>query len=75
MVISFRDNLLSNKIDQSTVLIKKSCVDEIGLLDEKQEFVTVKDYDYWLRVLKYQDNSVFVLKDVLVFCRIHQSNL
>ncbi len=73
--ISYRKQLWSNRIVNSTVMIKKLLVDKIGLLDENPLMAGCEDYDYWLRVLKEQDDSVLVLCRPLVLIREHGSNI
>jgi len=65
----------SNPIINSSVLIRKCVVDAIGLLDEEPLLKAIEDYDYWLRILKYKDKSILILKDVLIKYRAHESNL
>lgn len=50
----FMDEMLlgENPIANSSVVIRKQIVDEVGSLTEDVRFVTVEDVDYWLRVLQ-----------------------
>jgi len=48
---SFYENIDFCKISPSTVMIKKSIFDEIGLFDEELE--VCEDFDMWLRILKF----------------------
>jgi glycosyltransferase involved in cell wall biosynthesis len=49
----FDDNLSLCKIGASTVMIRRSVLDDIGLFDE--ELIACEDYDLWLRILtKYE---------------------
>ena len=77
LVVSFRD-LIVNKINpimNSSVLIKRTAIEAIGLMDEEHFIRASEDYDYWLRILKYRDNSILVLKQILVKYRAHSSNI
>jgi glycosyltransferase involved in cell wall biosynthesis len=74
-IFSFREIFSFNRIMTSSVLFKKSIVQEIGLFDEHREFKAVEDYDYWLRLLHAYDKSVLVLKDILTAYRIHEKNM
>ncbi len=59
--------LLDNFICYSTVMVKKSVLDDVGLLDES--FIIPSDYDLWLRVaLKYEADY---LDEALVRYREH----
>lgn len=72
--ISFYKLLQNNYFINSSILIKKEIINSIGFLDEDNRLRTVEDYDYWLRILKYKDNSGLILKDDLIKYRIHKSN-
>lgn len=74
-VISFRELLKNNIIINSSILMKKSVVDAIGFLDEDTLLRSMEDYDYWLRLLKYKENSILILKDILIKYRLHKSNI
>lgn len=73
--ISFRYLLKRNIVISSSVLMKSKVPQYIGFMDEDAELRAVEDYDYWLRLLKYRDNSALMLKDKLVMYRLHQGNL
>ena len=64
--ITFRYLLENNIIINSSVLMRKKVTDKIGLLDEDNKLKYGEDYDYWLRLLKYKDNSILILKNILV---------
>ncbi len=40
-----------NVIPTSTVMVRKSCLDEVGVFDEDRSLIAVEDYDLWLRVV------------------------
>lgn len=42
--------LLYNFVQTSTVVTKRSVLEEIGLFDENPEFISVEDYDLWIRI-------------------------
>jgi glycosyltransferase involved in cell wall biosynthesis len=46
----FEELLKGNFICCSSVLVKKSCFDVVGLLDESKEVNKAEDYDMWLRI-------------------------
>jgi glycosyltransferase involved in cell wall biosynthesis len=48
-----REYLLSaNQFQHSSVLIRKSVLDEIGVYTEKKKYYILEDYDLWLRIGK-----------------------
>lgn len=71
-ILSFKNMLRSNTINNSSVLIKKMAIDSIGLQDESTRIL--EDYEYWLRLLNYRDKSILVLKEILTKSRIHDFN-
>lgn len=73
--ISFRLLLKGNFVKNSSVLMKKSVIDAIGLLDENFQLKAMEDYDYWLRLLKYKDKSILILKEILIKYRIHKLSI
>jgi len=44
------DLLRGNFLTSPVVLIRRSCLDSVGLFDERPEFFAVEDYDLWLRI-------------------------
>lgn len=49
---SFESLFLGNKIATLTVMVRKVCLDEVGLFDEDPELKALEDYDLWLRVAR-----------------------
>ena len=76
-ILSFKKLLVlkENPILNSSVMIKKNVIDCIGLLDENSGIRAVEDYDFWLRILRYIDNSCLIIMEDLLKYRIHQSNI
>lgn len=72
--IIFNNLIIKSEIGTSTVMIKKSCTDDIGLFDENNELVAVEDYDYWLRVAK-KYNISFINCNYNVLYRKTQNNI
>ncbi len=50
---SFRLLLFGDCIPNSTVVIRRTCVDKVGLLNESRELIGVEDYEYWMRIAKH----------------------
>jgi glycosyltransferase involved in cell wall biosynthesis len=71
---SFKDMLFYNYVIQSTVIIKKELAKQIGYIDENINLKSVEDYDYWLRIIEYKSNSIYVLKKALIKYRVHAGN-
>lgn len=49
---SFCKLLYGDFIPNSTVMIRRSCVEQVGLLDESKELIAAEDYEYWLRIAR-----------------------
>lgn len=65
--------LIGNKIPVLTVMIKKEVFRNIGYFDESKEFISVEDYDLWLRVInKYK---IKYLNDVVAKYRVGKSGI
>lgn len=64
--ISFRQLLEKNVIINSSVVLRKEVIASIGLLDENRNLKYGEDFDYWLRLLRFKDNSILIIKNVLV---------
>ena len=73
--LSFRSLLIQNHVINSSVLMKKSVTESIGLLDEDIRLRALEDYDYWLRILKYRNKSILVLKEGLIRRRLLSENI
>ncbi|MFN0108596.1 MAG: glycosyltransferase family 2 protein [Blastocatellia bacterium] len=72
-VTSFCYLLLGDHIPNSTVMMRRECVDKIGWLNESRELVAVEDYEYWLRLAR-----AFPIKGIakpMAFYRVHANNL
>lgn len=70
---SFRLLLFGDYIPNSTVIIRRACVDKVGLLNESRELIGVEDYEYWMRIAKH-----FLMVGTprpLAYYRIREGNL
>jgi len=74
-IVSFEELIHANIIMNSSVLMKQDVIQNIGLLDERLEIRGIEDFDYWLRLLQFQQKSVMILPEPLVKYREHSSNL
>lgn len=73
--ILFQNLLRDNIIIASSVLMRSDVIQLVGFMDENPQIRASEDYDYWLRILNYKDESIMVIKDRLVMYRVHKSNL
>ena len=62
-----------NCISTSTVVVRKSILQEINGFSEREDFVTTEDYDCWMRIAQATDRFVFVRK-VLGEYLLHEGN-
>jgi len=70
---SFCNLLYGNCIPNLTVIIRRSCIDKIGLLNESKELIAVEDYEYWLRIAK--TFPIAGMPGPLAYYRIREGNL
>jgi len=69
---TFASLIWVNSVICSSVLVKKSVIDDVGLMDESPEIFTAEDYELWLRVAqKYRIKYVDL---PLMRRRIHPGN-
>jgi glycosyltransferase involved in cell wall biosynthesis len=61
---NFHKNLLinGNFIPNSSVLIKKQILDQVGIINEEIEMVGSEDFNLWLRVSNYTNNVKYISK-------------
>lgn len=69
----FRRLLLGNVIPNSSVLIRKKILDDIGVINEAPELVGAEDYELWLRItFRYKARYI---DESLIRYRVHPGNL
>jgi len=68
---TYQDLRNKNFIYALTVLIRKTCLDKVGLHDENIRYV--QDYDLWLRL--GQKYRIYYLDEPLAEYRVHDTNL
>ena len=54
----FNGNLIAN----SSVVVRKSLLEDIGGISEDQDLITAEDYDLWLRISKKSEKFKFINK-------------
>ncbi|MEW5806019.1 MAG: glycosyltransferase [Acidobacteriota bacterium] len=67
----FRRLFMGNFLVMPTVMIRKKCLDEVGLFDET--LTAVEDYDLWLRISAHY--KIGYVDMMLAMYRVHPSNM
>ena len=71
---SWRGLLLDqNRISTSATVVRRSCLEQVGMFDESTEFITAEDYEMWMKLARTGCRFEF-LTDVLGVYRRHESN-
>ena len=65
--------LRQNCISTSATTVRRSLLEQVGLFDESQSFVTAEDYELWMRIARAGARIDFI-EDVLGEYRRHDSN-
>jgi hypothetical protein len=73
--VVFRDLLRDNLIQNSSVMLRRSVVDSVGLLNEAEDMRGIEDYEYWLRIVRHGSDSAAILPEPLVLYRRHEGNI
>jgi glycosyltransferase involved in cell wall biosynthesis len=68
----FPELLRGNFLAPPAVLVRRVCLDAVGLFDERPDFFAVEDYDLWLRIAA-QFPVIYALGDVAAIRRHQQS--
>jgi len=68
----FPELLCGNFLAPPIVLIRRTCLDVVGMFDERPDFFAVEDYDLWLRIAA-QFPVIYVPGDVAAIRRHRQS--
>jgi len=63
--------LRRSPIINSSVLVRRSATDKVGLQDENPALRTAEDYDYWLRIVALAPQAGLSLCRPLVLYRVH----
>lgn len=73
--IPFKELIKKNIIATSSVMLRRVVIEKVGYFDEDVKLKAVEDYEYWLRILKWKDLSILLLKSVLMMYRLHSNNI
>lgn len=65
--------LYGDFIPNSTVVIRRACLERVGYLNEDRALIAVEDYEYWLRIAKYF--PIAGLPRPLAYYRLRPGNL
>lgn len=63
-----------NAISNSSVIVKKSLLKEVGLIDENKKLVAAEDYNTWLKISNLTD-KFFYLPKRLGYYRMHSQSI
>jgi len=63
-----------NPIINSSVVVNKNIIKLIGLQNESKSYISVEDYDYWLRISRIT-NSFHKIHRVLGQYKVHKGNI
>lgn len=69
----FKDLFWSDFIVNSSVMVRKSCLEKVGLLDESHKLIGSEDYDLWLRLSR--EYNLGCIHDILLEYRLRQNSL
>lgn len=70
---SFALLLLGDFLPNSTVVLRSTCRERVGWLNEDRELIAGEDYEYWLRVAK--EFPLAGLSEVLAYYRLRDGSL
>ena len=60
-----------NKIPNSSVIVRKSIIEKVGLLSQSKEMIAAEDYNLWLRIAEVTNNFCYIPRS-LGFYRYHE---
>lgn len=70
----YRSLLLEgNCLSTSAVMVRKVCAEAVELFSDRTEFVSVEDYDFWLRLARYGCRFAFI-NEILGEAHTHRAN-
>ena len=70
---SLRNLLFGNFIPTPTVMLRRVCVEKVGVLKVSSGLAVAEDYEYWLRIAK--NYPIAGIARPLAYRRLHQDNL
>ena len=73
--LTYNEMLSRNEVFSSSVILRKETIDSTGRMDESPFLTAVEDYDYWLRILRKKNRSLYFLDKVLVRYRVSANSL
>ena len=71
--IGFDELALKNRFSNSGVMVRRSALEQVGLLDERPEFRAVEDWDMWLRLAKV--GQLLLLQRNLIILRVTENSI
>lgn len=71
----YLDMLLNgNPCINSSVVVKRSVINVVGLIDEDRRLIAVEDFDYWLRIAMYTKRIKYI-HELLGYYWVGESNI
>ena len=68
----YAELFLGNRITTSSVLVRRECLEKVGLFDEGIRKASTEDYDLWIRIARYFEFAY--VPDPVVLYRVHPNN-
>lgn len=62
----------SNLVLNSSVLVRREIIEQVGLLDENPEIRAQEDWDFWIRISL--ETKIFLIAEPLTLYRVHTTN-
>jgi glycosyltransferase involved in cell wall biosynthesis len=70
---TLRKLLFGNFIPTPTVMLRRACIEKVGVLKVSSKLAVAEDYEYWLRIAR--NFPIAGIARPLAYRRLHQSNL
>ena len=74
-LLKFKSMIKNNLVFNSSMMIKRELIEDIGKFDEDMRISAAEDYDFWLRILFFKDRSILLIPEKLLYYRIHPNNI
>jgi glycosyltransferase involved in cell wall biosynthesis len=68
----YAELFLRNRITTSSVLVRRDCLEKVGLFDERIRKASTEDYDLWIRIARFFEFAY--VPDPVVLYRVHPNN-
>ena len=72
-IFEFDELFFQNVVNLSAAVVRRECLEIIGVFDESDDFIAVEDYHLWLRIsTKY---NIYFINKVLGYYRQHEGGI